>query len=380
MYSIERVAEKCERFYKKYNWRLTPHSVDEVDHFNRDLKRLEKRDRKIGAYFDDSLLTKSMHRFIQNERAMAALSCEYFLTRYFWLTESDIQHFAFRSGQRAFFSVVQELENRCVSIDIQCLKASKQGISTLVEGMMTHAALMIPGTRCSIGSADDQKTQVMMEMMYGALQHIPWWLSPTQTRDKRSGRALLQFSQIGTMIVIQHGAMRGGIGQGTTPNKVHLSEVSQYTNPVEQIEEGLFKAVPATSDTLMVLESTGEGSTGWLAEQWYANKEKYCQGRAEHLPWFLPWFMTPELYPTDNCVKKFPIPGGWRRGQTREVQTMIDKCELYVRSTDMLTRILGKKWKLPDEQVWFWQFKYEDAKIRRQEKSWFRQMPNEDFE
>src|SRR6185312_10057302 len=48
--------------------------------------------------------------------------------------------------------------------------------------------------------------------------------------------------------------------------------------------------------------------------------------------------------------------------------------------TDMLTRILGKKWKLPDEQVWYWQFKYEDAKIRRQEKSWFRQMPNDDFE
>ena len=44
------------------------------------------------------------------------------------------------------------------------------------------------------------------------------------------------------------GAMRGGIGQGTTPNKIHLSEVSQYTNPVEQIEEGLFKAVPVTPE------------------------------------------------------------------------------------------------------------------------------------
>ena len=220
----------------------------------------------------------------------------------------------------------------------------------------------------------------MMAMMYGALNHIPWWLTPTQTRDRRSGRALLEFQHIGSMIVVQHGAMRGGIGQGTTPNKIHLSEVSQYTNPVEQIEEGLFKAVPTTPDTLMVLESTGEGNTGWWAEQWRENKEKYWQGRARMLPLFLPWFMTPELYPTPNWIQKFPFPESWKRGETREVQTMIDKCELYVRSTEMLSKILGKNWRLPDEQVWYWQFHYEDSKSRRTDKSWLRQMPCDDFE
>lgn len=309
-----------------------------------------------------------------------ALSAEYFLTRYFWLTESDIQHFSFRSGQSAFFSVMQILEDLGVSIDIQCLKARKQGITTLVEGCMTHASLMIPGTRCSIGSADDQKTQVMMEMMYGALEHMPWWLSPTQTRDKRAGRALLQFSHIGTMVVIQHGAMRGGIGQGTTPNRVHLSEVCDYTNPVAQIEEGLFKAVPTTPDTLMVLESTGNGNTGWWAEQWRANKENYWKGRARMLPLFLPWFMTPELYPTANWMQKFPFPAGWRRNQTREVEAMTNKAEAYVRNTEVLRRILGDKWRLPDEQMWYWQFNYDDAKLRRTEKSWSRQMPVDDFD
>jgi len=381
MYSEQKVLEKCDRFKKKYGWGLIPHGVDEVDRFNSGLKKLEKIHPKTGgSYFDDALLTPAMHRFIQNERALAALSAEYFLTRYFWLTETDIQHFAFRSGQRAFFNVLQELEDLGVSQDIQCLKARKQGISTLAEGLITHSSLMVPGTRASIGSADDQKTQVMMEMMYGALEHIPWWLSPTQTRDKRSGRALLQFSHIGTMIVIQHGAMRGGIGQGTTPNKIHLSEVSQYTNPIEQIEEGLFKAVPTTPDTLMVLESTGEGNTGWWADQWRANKEKYWQGRARMLPLFLPWFMTPELYPTKNWIQKFPFPAGWRRDQTREVKAMADKCELYVKSTEMLNRILGKNWRLPDVQMWYWQFNYEDSRMRRMEKSWSRQMPCDDFE
>jgi hypothetical protein len=380
MYSTRKVEEKCERFFEKYKWRLTPHSPEEVDRFNAGLKKLEKTDPKGGTYFDDANLTPAMYRFIQNERAMAALSAEYFLTRYFWLTETDIQHFAFRSWQRAFFSVIQHLEDIGVAQVVQVLKARKQGLSTIAEGMITHSALMVPGTRCSIGSADDQKTQVMMEMMYGALQHIPWWLSPTQTRDKRSGRALLQFERIGTMVVVQHGAMRGGIGQGTTPNKVHLSECCDYTNPVVQIEEGLLKAVPLTPETLMIFESTGNGNSGWWADQWRANKEKYWQGRAEMLPLFLPWFMTPELYPTRNWILKFPFPAGWRRGNTRPVQAMIDKCELYVKNTEILTRILGKDWRLPDDQVWYWQFKYEDALLRRQEKSWSRQMPCDDFE
>ena len=380
MYSERAVAERCLRFKEKYGWALEPHSVDEVDRFNAGLKKLERMDSKGSSYFDDSCLTPAMKRFIQNERALAALSCEYFLTRYYWLTETDIQHFKFRSGQRAFFNVCQILEDKGSSIEIQALKARKQGVTTLLEGMMTHASLMVPGTRASIGSADDQKTQVMMEMMYGALEHIPWWLSPTQTKDKRSGRALLQFSHIGTMVVIQHGAMRGGIGQGTTPNKIHLSECCDYTNPVMQIEEGLFKAVPTTPDTLMVLESTGNGATGWWADQWRTNKERYHQGRARLLPLFLPWFMTPELFPTKSWVDKFPYPAGWRRGQTREVQAMIDKCEAYVHNTDMLSSILGPNWKLPNSQVWYWQFNYEDAKLRRQEKSWQRQMACDDFD
>jgi hypothetical protein len=380
MYSESRVLEKLVRFKEKYHWVPVEHSVEEVDKVNAHFKTLYKRDNKGDLYFDDDSWTPKLKRWVMNERALCALDCGYFLTRYFWLTENEVQHFAFRSGQRALYSVVQELEKMGVSKELQCLKARKQGISTLLEGMMTHAALMIPGARCSIGSADDQKTAVMMDMMYGALEHIPWWLPPTQTKDKRSGRALLQFSHVGSSIVVQHGAMHGGIGQGTTPNKVHLSEVCDYTDPVAQIEEGLFKAVPSMPEILLVLESTGNGNTGWWAEQWRRNKEKYWDGRARLLPIFLPWFMTPELYPTPHWIQKFPFPGDWHPERSRDVTAMVAKCEAYVRAAPMLERILGKNWRLPDEQKWYWQWNWEDSLARRQEKSWTRQMPCDDYE
>ena len=223
---------------------------------------------------------------------------------------------------------------------------------------MTHRALFVPGAKCSIGSANDQKTYVMMGMMYTALEHIPWWLPPKQTKDKRSGAALLEFAHVGTQVVIQSGSIRGGIGQGTTSTSVHLSEVCDYTDPVTQIEEGLFKQVHSSPEILMVLESTGNGNTGWWAEQWRSNKEFYWQGRARLLPLFLPWYMTPELYPTPNWIKKFIVPGDFLAKRSRDTLAMVAKCEAYAHSTDIISKILGKDWRLPIEQQWFWEFNY----------------------
>jgi len=46
----------------------------------------------------------------------------------------------------------------------------------------------------------------------------------------------------------------------------------------------------------------------------------------------------------------------------------------------MLAKILGDDWTMPLTQQWYWQFKHEDHKRRRVEKSWYRQMPCDDYE
>ena len=379
MFSERKVLEKLARFKAKYGWLPVEHSVEEVERVNVRFRELCTTGPNGDVYFDDDNWNSKLRRWVENERAMCAISCSYFLTRYYFISaDNQIQRFTFRSGQKAFFRVLQELEGKGQSIEIQCLKARQQGISTLIEGIMTWFALFVSGSKCSIGSADDQKTYVMMGMMYTALEHIPWWLPPTQTKDKRSGRGLLEFSHVGTSIVVQSGSMRGGIGQGTTPTKIHLSECCDFTDPLVQIEEGLFKAVHSSPEIFMVLESTGNGNTGWWAEQWRNNKEFYWQGRARFLPLFLPWYMTPELYPTVHWIRKFPMPESWKPAS--ETVAMTAKCEAYARNTEMIQRILGKDWTLPVEQKWFWEFNYQESKRRRTEKSWLRQMPCDDFE
>src|SRR6185312_6494877 len=93
---------------------------------------------------------------------------------------------------------------------------------------------------------------------------------------------------------------------------------------------------------------------------------------------FLPWHTTPELYPGEAWLKKFPMPADFTPND--DTVDHVRRAEAYVRNTPMLSKIMGLDWTMPRTQQWFWQFNHEDHKRRRVEKSWARQMPCDDFE
>lgn len=390
MFSKEVVIRKLDAFESRNGWRPRPHSVEECDKMKKHLNS-EGDDGVVfmtaaGVVELRRELTKGEVAWIRNERLMCALDCGYYLSRYYMITSEaedgsgNVMHFAFRSGQRVFYNVLQELDDMGVSKEIFCLKARKQGISTLVEGILSWFSLFVPGSKAAIASADGQKSQVMAGMFFFAIDELPWWLESERTRDKRaSDRGIIEWSHIGNQVILQSGAMRGGIGQGTTPNVVHISEASQYTNAVQQIDEGLLKAVTSAPGNFMVIETTGDGDK-WTADMWHNCKENYWGGRARLLPLFLPWFMTPELYPSKSWILKYKIPDDWSPYNLPETVAMTTKCEAYVATTPMLRKVLGENWILPDEQKWYWEFNFLEHRRRGLEKSWLRQMPCDDLE
>lgn len=382
MFAPEVVEAKLDRFAEEFKWRPRPHSIEEVDAWSKRLSEVFEIE-KNGDINQVRRLTKAEERFIANERAMCAASAHYFLTRYYYIKfKNKVARFTFRQGQWIMWQMLCELDRMGVSKMLQILKARQLGISTLAEGIATCFSLFIPGVAAQIGSADGQKTQIMLGMMTLAIDQLPVWLPPTQTRAKiASDRAMLEFSRIGSLIMVQPGSMRGGMGQGTTPTFVHLSEVSQFTNPTSQLDEGLFKALHEGPELVVLLESTGDAShqsAWWWKEQWIANRDNYWAGRAKFLPVFLPWHTTPELYPGESWMKKFPMPAGWTAND--DTIDHIRRAEAYVRNTVMLSKIMGTDWTMPLEQQWFWEFNHEDHKRRRVEKSWYRQMPSDDYE
>ena len=381
MFADSVVAKKLDALEKEFGWRPAPHSIEEVDAWSKQLATAFEEDAKGNIYMKRKL-TNAEQRFIDNERLMCSASAGYFLTRYYYIkAKSRIVRFTFRQGQWILWRMLQELDELGVSKMIQILKARQLGISTIAEGIMTWGALFIPGASSQIGSADGQKTQIMLGMMTLAIDQLPAWLPPTQTRSKtKSDRALLEFDRIGSLIMVQPGSMMGGMGQGATPTMVHLSEVSQFTNPVQQLDEGLFKTMHEGPELVVLLESTGDAghrSAWWWKEQWITNRDNYWTGGADFLPVFLPWHTTPELYP-GPWLKKHPVPEDFTPNE--DTLAHVAKAEAYVHTTEMLRRVIGADWKMPIEQQWFWQFKHEDHKRRRVEKSWYRQMPCDDYE
>ena len=381
MFAPEVVEAKLDRLEESLGWRPRPHSIEEIDAWS---KRLEEVFivEKNGDINQIRRLTKAEERFIANERGMCAASCHYFLTRYYYIKfKNKIARFVFRQGQWILWQMLCELDRMGVSKMLQILKARQLGISTLAEGIATWESQFVPGVAAQIGSADGQKTQIMLGMMTLAIDQLPVWLPPTQTRAKTaSDRGLIEFARIGSLIMIQPGSIRGGMGQGATPTFVHLSEVSQYTNPVQQLDEGLFKALHEGPELVVLLESTGDAShksAWWWKQQWIANRDNYWSGGADFLPVFLPWHTTPELYP-GPWIKKHPMPDDFQPNE--DTVAHIRRAEAYVRNTPMLAKIMGEEWTMPREQQWFWQYKHEDHKRRRVEKSWYRQMPCDDYE
>lgn len=381
------ILRKLAAFEAVNGWRPVQHDIDQCDrmvkHFNDEDNVILKS--RTGNIDLRRPLTKAEKQWIANERAYCALDCAYFLTRYYWIqSESDansrgnIMHFRFRAGQRVFYRTLQKLDDKGKSKQLFCLKARKQGISTLVEGIMAWGALFFPGTRVAIASADGQKSQIMAGMFFFAIDELPWWLESTRTRDKRaSDRGIIEWSHIGNQVILQSGAMRGGIGQGTTPNFSHISEASQFTNAVQQLDEGLFKAVTSHPNNVLIVETTGDGDD-WTAKMWNECKDNYWKGTTRLLPLFLPWFMTPELYPQENWLREHPVPSDWK--PATETIAMTAKCEAYVASTEVLRDELGKGWKLPIEQQWWWEFEFMSHRRRGIEKSFTRQHPCDDFE
>ena len=381
MFAPEKVEERLKGFEEDFGWRPVEHDISEVDTWK---KRLEEVFvvKPNGDIEQQRGLTKSEERFIANERAMCAASCLYFLTRYYYIKfKNKIARFAFRQGQWIMWLMLCELDRMGVSKMLRILKARQLGISTLAEGIATWVSQFVPGAAAQIGSADGQKTQIMLGMLTLAIDQLPPWLPPTQTRSKTaSDRAMLEFSMIGTLIMVQPGSMRGGMGQGSTPTFVHLSEVSQFTDPVKQLDEGLFKSLHEGPELIVLLESTGDAShqsAWWWKQGWIADRDTTEPGGGDFLNVFLPWHTTPELYP-GPWIKKHPMPEGFQPNE--DTVSHVHRAEAYVRTTPMLAKVIGSDWTMPLEQQWFWQFKHEDHKRRRVEKSWYRQMPCDDYE
>lgn len=400
MYAESIVEERLALASAELGWVPEYHSVSDVDHFDSKLRAnygpeyqiatqesLGSQDptRTFQQYLQNSLnnpnapkLSKSEAHWIENENVLCACDAAYWMTRYYFIKnkENNIQRFSFQDAQKIYFNIVSELEARRAAIEILAAKARQLGVSTVTEGLITHRILFSYGVNVTIASADQSKTSEMAKMLFLGYDMLPWWMRPNPTRRVESDRGMLMFGGQRSGVVFQHGTQTGGISQGTTPTVYHLSEVAYYPNPEALIEVGLFKAVHKSPKVLGILESTAAGDTGWWPDTYWFSKSHWP--RARMFAMFLPWITGTDMYPNPTWLRTAPIPRDWRPIQ--ETLSMKARAELYVASNPVLEKVMGKGWRLPQEQAWWWEVNYQEALAKRKEKLFYQEYPTDDRE
>lgn len=382
VYSQKVILEKLVEFERQNGWMPEYHTLAWVEEFKAYIDSITsiRANSRTSIVTIKNKLTKDradqIRRWIQNEQALCSIDASYWETRYAFITDnaSNIYKFKNRKSQEVFDSIIAQFDEDGVAIELLILKARQLGVSTKVALKFLHRMLFMPNTQAVMASNNADKSDLLGRMLDTCLKYQPWWLVPVKTTDRIKQ---MEFDN-GSILSVQSGAQATGIAQGWTPTCIHVSEIGDIPNPKKVLEEGLFKATHPTRKLFAVYEGTGNGNTGWQADKWRATKEAWPLGRSRLCPIFLSWPTATEQYPEKDWLRKFPVPSGWRPHAITRKHVL--RCELYIRSTPYLAKVMGAKWVMPLEQQWYWEFNYDEhAKVHAQ-KVWLSQMPADDYE
>jgi hypothetical protein len=379
------------------NFDVTYHSVAEVAEYETWLK-----DQKRYIYDDEGrpLACQNLEPWERqwqlNERVLVMADADYAVTRYCFVVDEEgtIRRFAFRIAQQILFGIISDLEAMEVAIEILILKARQLGMTTVVELLIMLRIVFSYGVNAVIASADQGKSLMMAKKLLMAYDMLPVWLRPQYTARVESDRGKLEFGSLNSGVSIQHGNQMSGIARGSTPTIWHLSEIGSFSNPEQQIEASLFRAVHASPVILGIGEGTGEGDVGWLADTWRSSKAGWADHLARLFPCFLPWFVGLDIYPTSAWLRAHPVPSSFYENRLPDTREHVANAELYVRTQEMIRKHLcrphpelgptKRDWwvdgRMPIAQQWFWEVGHEEAKAKNGESTWYCEMAGSDVE
>jgi len=319
-------------------------------------------------------------QFIRNERVLCRTDFSYFVSRYAYIKSDEDRVVRMEPwiSQQIFLSILAEMQLEQISLMLIVLKARQLGLSRIISLILLHAVLFFAHTNAFLASSTEDKTGLLFDMLDFVLERLPYWMRPGE-KYRRENRFLELLN--GSALTLQHGQQSTGIARGTTPTKAHISELSEFDEfkVSDLIDSALLRAMHDSPQTFLALESTAKGMNNWWHDKWRSAKAGWPERRSRLRPLFLPWFVG-GLYPKAHWLRAHPVPADYSSRMLPWAAAHAQGAEQYVRKTEYLYARLGRDWRMPLEQIWYYECERDAAIRERRLNKFLQEMPANDDE
>src|SRR6266576_3261341 len=296
MYSRKVTAQQISLAETVLGFKLKQRSVPEVEFYNKHFLALTQfNDKGVAVGWRKELRpngpTAEEARYILGEIVMCKLDLLYFGTRYVFIKDlnKEIVRWAPNIAQLVLISIWGSAEEKQWAILLLELKARQLGITTANMIAIAHRVLFWRGTDAIMASSSPSKSRDMADKVELICDNMPWWLLPTRSASQTGG--LLEYKGLTSKLNIFWGNQKEGLSRGSTPGVFHLSEIPDFEEPKEKIEDSLLNTIHEHPMIFGVMESTGKGKGNYWHEVWVKTKELYPLGQSRMRPLFLPVYV-----------------------------------------------------------------------------------------
>lgn len=356
--------------------RITAHfnSLIEIDE-NGALRSLRNPEKNWRETLDPEEM-----RVIRNERILCRADFGYFVSRYGWIKNEEDRVVRMNPwiSQQIFLSILAEMQADQLALMLIILKARQLGLSRVISLILLHSVVFSAHTNAFLASSTEDKTGLLFDMLDFVLERLPFWMRPGE-KFRRENKFLELVN--GSALTLQHGQQTTGIARGTTPTKAHISELAEFDEfkVSDLIDSALLRAMHDSPQTFLALESTARGMNNWWHDKWKSAKAGWPERRSRLRPLFLPWFVG-GLYPKDHWLRAHPVPADYSSRMLPWAAAHAAGAELYVSKTDYLYTRLGRDWKMPLEQIWYYECERDAAIRERRLNKFLQELPANDDE
>lgn len=204
--------------------------------------------------------------------------------------EGKLVPLKFNYAQQILYDTIKKLKSENKLVRIIILKARQLGLSTVTGGIFNSNTLLNFNVKTGIITHKSDATSNLFNMYKIMYQNLPEQLKPELLNDNQN--TLVFNNEKGTGLNSSIKCMTAGsagVGRSTTYQQLHMSEYAFWPGNKKDTYLGLVQTVPATPDSMIIIESTPNGYDDFK-DKW----DDAVAGKSDFVPLFFPWYINPE--------------------------------------------------------------------------------------